>query len=155
MELDDTDIRILKLLETNSRMKLEEIASHLDIGKQAVWKRINRFKKKGIIKRFTIRLDPEKCGYNFFAFVMAVTKEYKKNEKKIHDAIKNNPYIYAAYKVSGSSDIIMIVCDKDAKSYGQNITQKIFGPLEPYLKSLETITAFEPCLLYTSPSPRD
>lgn len=144
MIFDKTDAKILRALEKNSKTKLSDIAEELDIGKQAVWKRIRKFQKKGMLKNFTIQLSADKCGYNFFAFIHCITKNYKQNEKKINAAIRNNPYIYAAYKVSGHSDIIMMVCDTDAKSYGNTVTQKIFGPLEPYLRSLETITAFEP-----------
>ena len=141
---DEADAHILKRLEEDGKTKLDSMASELGIGRQAVWKRIHRMRSKGQIKKFTVDVDAERCGYNFFAFVMAITKEYKKNEKKIHEAIKKNPYIHSAYKVSGEYDIIMLVCDKDAKTYGKNVTQNVFGPLEPYLRSFSTVTAFEP-----------
>jgi len=67
--LDETDVRILELLEEDARRSFTEIAGRLGISESAVRKRISALLKKGVIKRFTIKVDNTKLGLNTVAIV--------------------------------------------------------------------------------------
>lgn len=60
--LDDTDSRILKILQRNGRAKNTEIARELDVTEGAIRKRIKRLVDTKVIERFTVQISPSLSG---------------------------------------------------------------------------------------------
>ncbi len=56
-DLDETDLAILRLLAADARRSYREIADEVDLSAPAVSDRIDRLKRQGIIRRFTVDLD--------------------------------------------------------------------------------------------------
>ncbi len=67
--MDEKDLIILDILSKNARTAYTNIAKILGISETAVRKRIKKLEEKGIIKGYTIRIDPEKVGYKIVAHV--------------------------------------------------------------------------------------
>ncbi len=61
---DDTDKRILTLLNDNSRMSYSEIARNMEIGEDKIKYKFGKICKTGIIKKFTAIMTkpPKKCN---------------------------------------------------------------------------------------------
>jgi len=59
-KIDEIDERILDELRENSRVSYRELARSLGIPHTTVWTRIEKLRKRGIIKKFTIEVDEEK-----------------------------------------------------------------------------------------------
>ena len=57
-ELDETDLKLIDLLYIDSRMKYSEMAEHLEISVGSIHNRIKSLEERGIIKKFTVQLDP-------------------------------------------------------------------------------------------------
>ena len=55
--MDENDLQIIKLLIFNSRMSYREIAGHLDISLNAVYKRVQNLIELGVIRRFTAKIN--------------------------------------------------------------------------------------------------
>jgi Lrp/AsnC family transcriptional regulator for asnA, asnC and gidA len=68
-KLDQTDIRILELLEEDARRSYTEIAQRLHVSESAIRKRVTAMQKEGVITRFTIKMDHVKLGLNTVAIV--------------------------------------------------------------------------------------
>jgi len=56
-DVDDTDVRILRLLAEDGRRPYSEIAERVDLSPPAVSDRVDRLREEGIIRRFTVDLD--------------------------------------------------------------------------------------------------
>ncbi|WP_372911740.1 winged helix-turn-helix transcriptional regulator [Salinigranum sp.] len=56
-DLDETDLRILRLLTENARRPYSDIADVVDLSAPAVSDRVARLQEMGIIKRFTLDID--------------------------------------------------------------------------------------------------
>ena len=69
--VDERDKRIIEILRKDARTANTEIAQKLDISEAAVRNRVNELQDKGVIKRFTIDVDPRKLGFNSIAIVGA------------------------------------------------------------------------------------
>ncbi|MBU0527686.1 MAG: Lrp/AsnC family transcriptional regulator [Candidatus Micrarchaeota archaeon] len=67
--MDEKDEVILEALIENSRVPLTRIASTLNISETAVRKRIKKLEGKGIIRAYTIIVDPFYLGYAGVALV--------------------------------------------------------------------------------------
>ena len=61
--MDEKDRKIIEILLQNSRTPYTEIAKKMNLTEATIRKRINELEKEGIIKKFTIEVDPEKLGY--------------------------------------------------------------------------------------------
>jgi Lrp/AsnC family transcriptional regulator for asnA, asnC and gidA len=69
LALDETDKRILELLEEDARRSFTEMAERLKVSESAIRKRVLGLQNKGVIKRFTIKVDNVKLGLNTVAIV--------------------------------------------------------------------------------------
>jgi len=62
--IDQKDKRIIEILQKNARIPNTEIAKMLGISESTVRKRISDLESKGVIKKYTVIVDPSKIGYN-------------------------------------------------------------------------------------------
>jgi Lrp/AsnC family transcriptional regulator for asnA, asnC and gidA len=67
--LDEIDLKILTMLESNGRKSFTEIAENLRVSESSVRKRVLALKRDGVIRKFTIKVDAAKLGYNTVAIV--------------------------------------------------------------------------------------
>ena len=67
--IDEKDLKIIKLLQENSRIPYTELAKKIGVSDVAIIKRIKKLEKQGIIKKYTIIVDPKKLGYNSVSIV--------------------------------------------------------------------------------------
>jgi Lrp/AsnC family transcriptional regulator, regulator for asnA, asnC and gidA len=66
---DEHDRKIIQMLEQNSRRSLNDISKKLKLSESAVRKRVAALQNKGVIKKFTIQVDPAKLGANSVSIV--------------------------------------------------------------------------------------
>ena len=64
VSLDEKDMKILKILAKNARIPYSEIARIVELSDVAVIKRVRRLEQSGIIKGYTLIIDPKKLGFN-------------------------------------------------------------------------------------------
>lgn len=67
--LDETDLRILRALAQDSRATLKEIAEHARLSSPSAAERMRRLEEGGVIRAYTIDLDPQLLGYSLQAIV--------------------------------------------------------------------------------------
>ncbi|MBS7624045.1 MAG: Lrp/AsnC family transcriptional regulator [Candidatus Bathyarchaeia archaeon] len=67
--VDDTDLAILKLLQEDASMPFTEIARQLRVSESTVRKRVERLMREGVIKKFTVIVNPSKIGFNAVALI--------------------------------------------------------------------------------------
>ena len=67
--MDNIDIKILNLLKQNARMSASEIGEKINLSVSAVLERIKKLEKSGIIKQYTLILDPKLINKDVSAFI--------------------------------------------------------------------------------------
>ncbi len=67
--MDETDRRIIEALMNDARMSLKDLAAHAGLSSPGVSERIRRLQERGIIRGFTVDLDPKALGYSLQAIV--------------------------------------------------------------------------------------
>ena len=67
--MDEVDIRIIDLLVVNSRTSLKDLGKATNLSSPSVADRIRRLEEKGVIRAFTVDIDPEALGYSLQAIV--------------------------------------------------------------------------------------
>jgi len=78
---DSTDIKILRLLNSNSRMKINHLAEKVHLTSPAVAARIENMEAAGIIRNYTIDVDLVKLGVSRQVFIQAA---FKANQREAY-----------------------------------------------------------------------
>ena len=73
MQFDDTDRKILRLIQIDATLPLEEIARQIGSTKSPVWNRIKKLKQSGVIRREVALCDPEALGLDACFFILVQT----------------------------------------------------------------------------------
>jgi len=68
-EIDQIDLKVLKMLEEDGRLPFTEMAGKLKLSESTIRKRVQSLQKKGVIRKFTIEIDPPKIGMRTIAIV--------------------------------------------------------------------------------------
>ena len=62
MQLDPTDVAILRVLQSDSRRSFRDIAKAIGVSTPTVSVRVSRLERMGIVKGYTTRVDPEQLN---------------------------------------------------------------------------------------------
>lgn len=102
--LDDLDRRIVDLLAGDARISLKELAQRVGLSSPSVSERLLRLKERGVIRAFTVDVDPLALGYTLQAIV-----RIKPLPGKLHvvqKLIEDIPEISECDKVTGDDCFI-------------------------------------------------
>lgn len=110
-KFDDIDLEIVKLLQTDSRLSYNKIARKLGISAGTAYNRIKNLEDKGVLKAYTVLVDPVKLGFSMAAIVMIQAEgthlvEAEKEIAKMESVV-------CVYDITGDYDIAVIVRFKD------------------------------------------
>lgn len=67
--MDERDQKIIEILSEDSRIPFTNIAKNLGVSESTVRKRIKVLEEEGVIKKYSIIVDPSKVGYKTVAIV--------------------------------------------------------------------------------------
>ena len=110
--MDEIDFKILQILSENANATATEISLRVNLSIPAINKRISKLKQNGMIRQFTIVLDPEKAGKPIQAFILLILQQ-PSGAAKLTEYIRTDPDILECYAVTGEYDYILKVCAKD------------------------------------------
>ena len=99
-----SDEKLLEILRENARLPYVKIAEKLGVSEAAVRKRIKKLEKEGIIRKYTIEVDPRKIGYQIVALIGIDTKP--EHYIKALEEIKKMPEIVNLWTSSGDHMIL-------------------------------------------------
>jgi DNA-binding Lrp family transcriptional regulator len=106
MQLDETDVKIMKALTLDARLSSRQIASQCNISIGTVLSRIKRMEKDGVIKGYSAMLDHEKLGYEL-TIVCEITVS-KGRLLEVENEIARLPNVCCVYDVTGLTDAVII-----------------------------------------------
>ena len=69
MDVDEIDMRIIKMLQGDGRLSFAEKGRRLKLSESTIRKRVQSLQERRVIKRFTVEVDPAKMGKNIVAIV--------------------------------------------------------------------------------------
>ena len=67
--IDDIDQCILQILSSDSRASLKELGQQAGLSSPAVSERLRRLEERGVVRGFTVEIDPAALGYSLQALV--------------------------------------------------------------------------------------
>lgn len=67
--LDEQDKKLLEILVRDSRISLKDLAQQIGLSSPSVSERLRRLEERGVIRAFTIEIDPQALGFSLQAIV--------------------------------------------------------------------------------------
>lgn len=129
-KLDEIDIKILTLLQENSRLTNKEIASAIHLSPTPTFERVKRLEREGYIEKYMAVLNAEKLNRGFIAFCYISMKQHTyDNSQRIMEAVQKIPEIVECYNISGDYDFLLKIYVSDMKAY-QQFVLKILGDID-------------------------
>lgn len=117
--MDDIDFAILEHLTQNSRTHSTEIASSLGLATSTVHKRIEKLQSSGVVKQFTVLVDPVSVGLNVTTYIGLRIEQSKRIS--IINRLKNVNDVLEIYELLEPYDLLLKVRTYDIHSLKENV----------------------------------
>ncbi|MCS7120466.1 MAG: Lrp/AsnC family transcriptional regulator [Nitrososphaerota archaeon] len=110
-KIDEIDLKILKMLQEDSRISFHNLAKKIGISVGTAYNRIKNLERKGIIKTYTAVVDPYKLGLTLTAIILVQAEGAHLTE--VEEEIAKNENVICVYDITGDFDIAVIARFKD------------------------------------------
>src|SRR3990167_5998766 len=100
IQTDDMDARIISALGADGRRSYADVGAEVGLSTAAVHERVKKLLDKGVIRRFSISVDPERVGLNFTAFV-AIRNDGGAHCRDIAPRLRGIPQVEELHSVGG------------------------------------------------------
>ncbi|MBP7470450.1 MAG: Lrp/AsnC family transcriptional regulator [Flavobacterium sp.] len=124
MILDETDKKILRLLQVDAHLTLKDIGNKINLSVTPVHDRVKRLEKEGVIEKYVSILNKKKLGNNLMVYCqVTLVKQTFDVLEGFNQSIMNMPEVVECNFISGSFDYMLKIILPDMESY-HNFHQK-------------------------------
>ncbi|WP_417429731.1 Lrp/AsnC family transcriptional regulator [Kiloniella sp.] len=126
MELDAIDIKILRILQTEGRIRSIELAERVGLSPTPCARRVKMLEDEGVITGYAARVDQTKLGYMINIFVsVELEKQASENLKKFEEEIDKFEEVVECYLMTGSQDFLLKVVATDLMAFEKFLQEKL------------------------------
>lgn len=118
--LDETDRKILRILQRNSDLTVKELAAKLHLSTSPTFERQKQLERDGYIERYMAVVNPHKVGNGIMVLCNIRLKQHSQELiQEFMNVVQNLEEITECYNTSGDYDFLIKVYAHDMKSYQQ------------------------------------
>lgn len=122
--LDQTDIRLLALLQRNAQLTAQELGDELGLSPSQAGRRRQRLETDGYITAYRAVVSPEKIGLGVEAFIQVVMATHTaENARDLLRVTRTQPEITAAWTLTGEADYLLRVFCADLSELNRLVQQ--------------------------------
>lgn len=137
MTMNNTDRKILNILQRDGRITNTKLASEIGISPPAMLERVKRLESSGVIDRYVALVDREKTGFGLLAMVMVSLSLHQISSlQTVKEQLADLDEVLECYQLTGDVDFLLKVAVKDMNSYTAFINDKISGI--PAIQNIKT-----------------
>ena len=115
MKIDDTDLKILNLLQEDGRIAASHIADKLDISIPTVTERIKKLQESGIIQGIHAVLDPKKLDLDVSALITVIS-ESSIHYKEFIKTAEKTPEVMQCFSTTGNGSHSLLVVTRNSQT---------------------------------------
>ncbi|HOP04052.1 MAG TPA: Lrp/AsnC family transcriptional regulator [Tenuifilaceae bacterium] len=124
-KIDETDRKILNILQKNSRVTIKELSERLNLSTTPIHERIKKLEKNGYIKNYITLIDPKMVGKGLSVYISVSLKDHaKETVEEFEKQMNRLDEVMECYYISGNFDFLLKIQCSDMDDYHQFITQK-------------------------------
>jgi len=138
--IDETDLRILGLVQDHARTSNAEIARQVGLAPSATLERLRKLESRGLIQGYSARLAPRPLGYGLLAFVFVRSDERIREGATGHQ-LAAFPEVQEVHHIAGEDCYLVKVRAADPEHLGK-LLREGFGAV-PTVRSTRTTIVLE------------
>ncbi len=138
MQVDDTDRKLLRLLQDDATLSGSELAERAGMSSGSCWRRIEKMESAGVIKGRKVEINYQALGYAVEVFLRITLDKTQNNAfaEFIREA-KKIPEVAAIQTLLGRVDIRMDVRARDLNHYLEIYKSRVLAL--PHLADIEAL----------------
>jgi Lrp/AsnC family transcriptional regulator len=118
MAIDEFDRSILRHLQADSSLSVDELAAKVNLSRNACWRRVKRLEDEGIIKGRVALVDAAKVNAGLTVVISVRTSQHSAEwAERFRDMVRRTPEIVGAYRTAGDIDYILRARVPDVAAY--------------------------------------
>lgn len=126
MNIDQTDKKILSLLQSNARMSNADLAERVNLSPTPCLRRLKRLEASGVILNYTAVLNQKELGFAVSAYVFVnLEKNTKENARSFEEAINLLPEVIECSVVAGRHDYVLKVVASSLEDYDRFMKESL------------------------------
>ncbi|OAB78691.1 Lrp/AsnC family transcriptional regulator [Cochleicola gelatinilyticus] len=126
MQLDAIDTLLLRYLQIDAKQTNKELSSKLNLSVTAVYERIKKLERNGIIKNYVTLLNSEKVGLGFMVFChIKLIQHSKEHLTKFEAEVNTLDEVLECFHVSGEYDYLLKVMVRDMAHFRSFMVTKL------------------------------
>ncbi|MDO1500916.1 Lrp/AsnC family transcriptional regulator [Winogradskyella maritima] len=126
MTLDNTDRQLLNFLQADTKQTTKRLAHQLGLSATAVYERIRKLEKHGIIRNYVALLDRKKIDREFVAFChVKLVQHAREYVVKFEKEIAQVSEVLECYHISGDYDYLLKVVVEDMEEFREFMVKKL------------------------------
>lgn len=121
--IDDTDRRILAILQEDARLTQGELARRVALSQTSCWRRVRQLEEAGVIARRVVLVDPRAVdlGVNVMASI-TLTRHSDENRAAFEALVNSRPEVVECYSMTGDRDYMLRAVVRDVAAYDRFLT---------------------------------
>ncbi len=124
--IDDTDKKILTLLQRDARLTNAEIAERVGLSISAAHRRVKQLEASGVVKGYGAKVDRAAAGLSVLAYVFVKLDSHAEDHLAAFEKQVNlMDEVVSCSAVSGGGDYILQVVAKDMDSFAEMALKKL------------------------------
>src|SRR6476659_4451519 len=117
MDLDTTDWKILRLLQSDARISNVDLAREVGLSPSPCLNRVRALEQSGYISRYVSLLDALRVGLKVSVFIqVTLEKQIKPALETFERAIRDRPEVMECYLMTGDADYLLRVVVPDLQA---------------------------------------
>jgi len=124
--LDETDKKLLNLLQTNAKMTTKQLAHHLNLSTTPVFERIKRLERTGVIEKYVAIINKDKVGKELIAFCNVSLKQHSHDViREFETEIKKLTEVIECHHIAGMFDYSLKIITQNMETYHHFVYNKL------------------------------
>jgi Lrp/AsnC family leucine-responsive transcriptional regulator len=124
--LDNTDRKILKLLQAHGRITITELSEQVNLSKTPCTERVRRLERDGYLVGYRALIDPVRIGLGALVFVQVSLERTTTNVlDRFNAEVRRIPEIESVHMIAGGFDYLLKVRARDMAHYRQVLGDRI------------------------------
>ncbi len=126
MKLDQTDNKLLKLLQEDSKRTHKELSVRLGLSVTAVYERVKKLEKEGVIHKYVALIDKSKVNRSFVAFChIKLVQHSQEYVVRFEREVSRLEEVMDCYHISGDYDYLLKILVEDIGAYRDFMVNKL------------------------------
>jgi Lrp/AsnC family transcriptional regulator, leucine-responsive regulatory protein len=127
MQPEPRDLRILDLLQRDSRLSNQELAERVGMSTSACWRRVRALEEAGVIRCYRAEVDPRRVGLDFHAIIhVRLVRHSRAFVDRFVEEVMRHDEVQDCYATTGEADYHLRVLCRDLDAFNEFMERTLF-----------------------------